>query len=102
MTIASRFQPRPEGALRLTLDGATLRAHRGDSLAAALLTHSGDASRETGRNTPRTAFCMMGVCFDCLVEVDGQSNVQACITEVRDGMTVRRQIGLRKLGAADV
>ncbi len=102
MTIASRFQPRPEGALRLTLDGAPLHAHAGESLAAAILCHSGEASRTTGRDSPRTAFCMMGVCFECLVEVDGQPNVQACMTEVRDGMTVRRQMGLRKLGAADV
>ena len=101
MTRVSRFQPRPEGALRLTLDGVPLRAHPGDSLAAALLAHSGAATRETARTTPRTAFCMMGVCFDCLVEVDGQPNVQACMTDARDGMVVRRQIGLRKLGAAD-
>jgi NADH dehydrogenase/NADH:ubiquinone oxidoreductase subunit G len=45
---------------------------------------------------------MMGVCFDCLVEVNGQPNVQACMTQARDGMKVRRQLGLRKLGAADV
>lgn len=102
MTIASRFQQRPEGALRLTLDGATLRAHPGDSLAAAILSHSGGANRTTGRDSPRTAFCMMGVCFDCLVEVNGQPNVQACMTQARDGMKVRRQLGLRKLGTADV
>jgi D-hydroxyproline dehydrogenase subunit gamma len=102
MTVASRFQPRPEGALSLTLDGALLHAHAGDSLAAAILCHSGEASRTTGRDNPRTGFCMMGVCFDCLVEVDGLPNVQACMTQARDGMTVRRQIGLRKLGTADV
>lgn len=102
MTIASRFQPRPEGALRLTLDGAPLHAHAGESLAAAILCHSGEASRTTGRYSPRTAFCMMGVCFDCLVEVNGQPNVQACMTQAQDGMKVRRQLGLRKLGAADV
>jgi predicted molibdopterin-dependent oxidoreductase YjgC len=87
--------------LHLTLDGAPMRAYPGDSLAAALLAFCGDATRQTGKDAPRTAFCMMGVCFDCLVEVDGKPNVQACMTQVRDGMVVRRQIGLRRLGAAD-
>ncbi len=35
----------------------------------------------------------MGVCFDCLVEIDGVANCQACMTEVRDGMRVKRQSG---------
>jgi predicted molibdopterin-dependent oxidoreductase YjgC len=40
---------------------------------------------------------MMGVCFDCLIEVDGRPNVQGCMIAVRDGMAVRRQRGLRNL-----
>ena len=40
---------------------------------------------------------MMGVCFDCLVEVDGTPNTQACMILLREGMTVRRQTGLRDL-----
>ena len=101
MTLVSRFHPRPEGALRLTLDGVTIRAHAGDSVAAAVLAQSGDATRQTGKGTPRAAFCMMGVCFDCLMEVDGQPNVQACQTPVRNGMVLRRQIGLRGSGGDD-
>ena len=99
MSIASRFQPLPEQSMTLqfTLDGAPVRAQVGTSLAAALLAHSGDASRETATGAGRTAFCMMGVCFDCLVEVDGTPNTQACMTPVRDGMVVKRQIGLRGL-----
>jgi NADH dehydrogenase/NADH:ubiquinone oxidoreductase subunit G len=38
----------------------------------------------------------MGVCFDCLVEVDGTPNVQACMVAVRDGMRVRLQHGARR------
>jgi predicted molibdopterin-dependent oxidoreductase YjgC len=47
---------------------------------------------------PRAPYCMMGVCFECLVEVDGVPNVQACMTSVREGMTVRRQHGARQIG----
>ena len=60
------------------------------------------------RSTPvsgawRAPYCMMGVCFDCLVEIDGVPNQQACLTTVRDGMVVRWQDGkaaLAHLGPA--
>jgi predicted molibdopterin-dependent oxidoreductase YjgC len=42
---------------------------------------------------------MMGVCYDCLVGIDGHANQQACMTRVREGMTVRRQLGAREVGA---
>lgn len=99
MKIASRFLTRPDAveAVHLTVDGEPVAARPGDTVAAALLAHSGDASRHSATGAPRTAYCMMGVCFECLVEVDGRPNVQGCLTEVRDGMTLRRQRGLRPL-----
>ena len=39
----------------------------------------------------RAPFCMMGTCFECLVEIDGQPNRQACLTIVREGMDIKRQ-----------
>jgi hypothetical protein len=36
---------------------------------------------------------MMGVCFDCLVTIDDQPDQQACMTSVRAGMRVERQLG---------
>ena len=103
MNIVSRFQTLPEqgASVQFTLDGAPVTARAGISLAAALLAHSGDASRETANGAERTAFCMIGVCFDCLVEVDGTPNTQACMRTVRDGMVVRRQIGLRGLSGGN-
>jgi sarcosine oxidase subunit alpha len=41
---------------------------------------------------------MMGVCFDCLVVVDGVGSRQGCMTRVRDGMVVETQNGRRELG----
>lgn len=105
MKIDSRFLTRPDSSaatISLTLDGEPLLARVGDTVAATLLAHSGAASRETGKGSPRTAFCMMGVCFDCLVEVDGSPNVQGCMVQVRDGMVLRRPRGFRALnGGAD-
>ena len=60
----------------------------------------------TCRQTPvtgsdRAPFCMMGACFDCLMEIDGVPNRQACLVEVREGMQVRRQVIAVKAGAPD-
>ncbi|MEH6444476.1 MAG: (2Fe-2S)-binding protein [Oceanospirillaceae bacterium] len=40
---------------------------------------------------PRSAYCAMGVCFECLVEIDGQPNRQACLTQVSAGMHIVKQ-----------
>ncbi|WP_282048285.1 (2Fe-2S)-binding protein [Sulfitobacter mediterraneus] len=99
MKIDSRFLPRPEAELRITmtLDGEPITTQVGDTVAAAVLAHSGDAFRSAGQDTPRAAYCMMGVCFECLLEIDGRANMQGCMTHARDGMVIRRQNGLRKL-----
>ena len=35
----------------------------------------------------------MGICFECLVTIDGESDRQACLEPVRDGMRVDRVVG---------
>ncbi len=40
---------------------------------------------------PRSAYCAMGVCFECLVEIDDVPNRQACLTQVTNGMQIKRQ-----------
>jgi predicted molibdopterin-dependent oxidoreductase YjgC len=42
----------------------------------------------------------MGVCFECLCEVNGRQNVQSCMIEVADGMRVRLATGARRMEAA--
>jgi len=41
---------------------------------------------------PRSAYCAMGTCFECIVEIDGMPNQQACMTQVKPGMAVTRQV----------
>ncbi len=82
--------------LRLSYEGAEILAADGDSVAAALLAAGVLSVRDTPASaSPRAPFCLMGVCFDCLVEIDGVANRQACMTRVRDGMAIRRQRGAR-------
>ena len=78
--------------VRFSFEGASIDAREGDSVAAALLAAGVDRFRTTPKQgQPRLPYCMMGVCFDCLLEIDGEANRQSCMIEVREGMKVRRQ-----------
>ncbi len=85
--------------LRLSLDGVPIPARPGQSVGAAL-TEAGVVSWRTtlraGR--PRGLFCGIGVCFDCLLTVDGVPNQRACLAPARDGMVLRTD----GAGACDV
>lgn len=75
-----------------------MRAPVGCSVAAALLANGVSTFRTTPvSGAPRAPYCMMGACFDCLVEIDGQPNRQSCLVAVTEGMQVRTQAGLRSL-----
>lgn len=85
----------------LTLDGAPLTVPAGTTVAAALLLAGVDHTRRNAvSGDPRAPYCMMGVCFECLMEIDGQPSTQACLVTVREGMQVRRQDGAALLDAS--
>jgi D-hydroxyproline dehydrogenase subunit gamma len=91
-----RLPDDPRAAVTIELDGEPLTARAGDTVAAAMLTAGVGHTRTTPvGGKPRLPYCMMGVCFDCLMEIDGMPNRQACLVRVRDGMKVRRQLGAR-------
>lgn len=86
----------PRSTVQLLVDGRPITADAGDTLAMALLQAGVDVFRTTPvSGQPRAPLCLMGVCFDCLVQVDGRPNVQACQVRVRPGMQVRLQQGAR-------
>lgn len=74
--------------------GKDIAAESGQSVGAALIA-AGHRSWRTTRHdgAPRGIFCGIGVCFDCLVIVNGRPNQRACLTEVRDGDRVEPQEG---------
>jgi predicted molibdopterin-dependent oxidoreductase YjgC len=91
--------PGPQ-AVTIFIDGRPVRAEIGESVAAVLLRQQEGWSRTTPvSGTPRAPYCMMGVCFECLVEIDGQGSVQSCLTPVAAGMRIARQQGRRSLSA---
>jgi predicted molibdopterin-dependent oxidoreductase YjgC len=84
----------PATAVALLVDGEPVRAFPGETIAAALLAHGrrrlGERAR---RGEPRGVFCAMGVCWECVVVVDGEPGVRACVTPAAPGMTVQTQHG---------
>jgi D-hydroxyproline dehydrogenase subunit gamma len=93
-----RRLPDPAAAgVTISVDGAPIAARAGDSVAAALLAAGIVVCRTTPvGEAPRGPYCMMGVCFDCLVAVDGIGSRQACLVRVREGMRVETQHGKRR------
>ena len=88
----------PAGDLTIWFDDKPVPARAGDSVAVALLAVGVTVTRTTSiSGVPRGPYCMMGACFECLAEVDGQANVQTCMTSVRNGMQVTPQNGTRRL-----
>jgi D-hydroxyproline dehydrogenase subunit alpha len=81
---------RPTGSpVRLSFDGREIEALEGETIAAALAASDIVAVRQARSGAPRGPFCGMGVCFDCLVTVDGRPSQRACLTRVAAGMEVR-------------
>ena len=83
------------------VDGQAISMQPHDTAAAAVLA----SELRYGRTTPATGsarapYCMMGICFECLLEIDGLQNVQGCMTQVKDGMQIQRQLQARQLAAA--
>lgn len=77
-------------AITFTFDNQDVRASEGMTVAAALLASGHRSLRETPvSGQARGPFCMMGACFDCLVQIDGET-VQACMVQVRSGLRVSR------------
>lgn len=77
--------------MRITVDGVEWPVEPGEVLSAALLARGRRTLRESPRRgAPRGAFCMMGICQECAITVDGRIR-RACVTVVRDGMVVTLQ-----------
>ena len=71
------------------VNGEALATGEFRTVGAALMQARGPLLRRTDRQgESRGMFCGMGVCFDCLVTIDGRPAVRACMTRVRPGMRI--------------
>lgn len=83
----------------VTIEGKPVEVPAGISVAAAVLSVRDGATRSTPvSGEGRAPYCMMGVCFECLMDIDDVPNRQACMVIVSDGMVINPQEGASKLG----
>jgi D-hydroxyproline dehydrogenase subunit gamma len=85
--VASRRLPAEDDPIRpgaispisIRVNGTVVDGIEGQSIAGILLGAGMLAWRTTSlANRPRGVFCGIGVCFDCLITVNGQPGVRAC------------------------
>ena len=77
--------------INFDFEGRALAALPGDSIAAALTSYGVVEFRFTQDGASRGIFCGMGICQDCLVEIDGIPNQRACMVKAKQGMKISRQ-----------
>lgn len=76
-------------AVKIIVNGNPIDTYEGETIAAALLSAGIRTFRLSQKHRePRSLFCGIGTCFECLVTVDGVHAVRACVTSIIDGMRV--------------
>jgi predicted molibdopterin-dependent oxidoreductase YjgC len=84
---------------QIEVDGQPMLVFAGETVAAALLANGKRILRYTSkRHEPRSVYCGIGVCYDCIVTVNGLPNQRACMTQVKPGLVVRTQHGIVGFG----
>jgi predicted molibdopterin-dependent oxidoreductase YjgC len=93
----------PIETVEVTLNGQKIQVSQEMTVAAAALTQGLRFTRTTSvSNSKRLPFCMMGVCYDCLMVIDGKANQRACSTYIKKGMQIETQQGVgASLGEAE-
>jgi predicted molibdopterin-dependent oxidoreductase YjgC len=85
-------------SIQVKINGQRVIVQPNDSVASAILLSGIDVNRTTPvSGKKRAPYCMMGVCFDCLVKINGEDNIQACMTKVEENMDIQTQDGARNL-----
>ena len=87
----------PDSDFTITFDGESVPVRAGQTLAAALIAAGHNALRPTRVGAqPRGVFCGIGVCFDCLVTVNGTRSVRACLVAAQPGDEVSSELGVER------
>jgi len=90
--VSERYGAAGEPGFHFWLDGTPIQALPGDTLASALYAAGIRAWRRARPGDERGLLCGMGVCFDCLVTVDGMPGQRACQVLARPGMKVETNL----------
>jgi len=89
-----RLDKSDDNRVNVTINGQPAQVPAGETVAAAVLAQGLPHTRTTPvSGAPRAPFCLMGVCFECLMVIDGKANQRACMKLVREGMRIECQQG---------
>ena len=75
----------------IEVDGKTLLAYSGQTIAEALLANGLRGLRMTRKQSPRGVYCGMGICYECRMIVNGIPNVRTCMTLATPGCRIATQ-----------
>lgn len=73
--------------MTISLDGRAITVERGTTVAIAMLNAGVSVFRESVSGEPRAPLCGMGVCYECMVTIDGQREL-SCQTLCQEGMRI--------------
>ncbi len=90
-----------EETFEIDVNGQPVSARSGQTVAAALMAAGRRVFRYTQSGHPRGLFCGMGVCFECVVTVDGVAGQRACVTRVQPGMRIQLPAGVEQADGDD-
>jgi len=90
------YSEKTEPTVTIEFEGVFLTVPDTLTVAAAVLGHAGKRHIRISSvsGAKRGPYCFMGVCHECLMEINGIPDQQACIIEVKEGMKIRRQTSL--------
>jgi len=89
--------------VKIFFEDKEMEVPEGISVAAAMLSsHVGYTRITEKRKSKRAAYCQMGICFECIMHIDGKANQQACMIQVCEGMRIYRQNGIPDVTALPV
>ena len=75
----------------IEVDGKTILAYSGQTIAEALLANGLRDLRMTRKQSPRGVYCGMGICYECRMIVNGIPNVRTCMTLATPGCRIATQ-----------
>lgn len=83
----------PGPKLAFSFEGRTIQGFAGESVAAALLRAGIAGTRMAPQaGEPRGYYCGMGVCWECVVEIEGEGTARGCLYPAREGLVVRAAV----------
>ena len=96
MRIVSKGISHQPKEIEFIFNGTALSGVEGDTIASALIANDEYSCRQTTdapsvTGSERGVFCGMGVCNECVVEVNGEPGVLSCMTSLKSDMKVNLQ-----------